>query len=145
MFAYIDGDFMAQAVAMLQQPDGKAKLNEAVKAGQMHPDLSKRGAIRSVFDGRYTFSRYFSPRQHHTPTSLDVLFARNDVELFDLESDPLEQHNLALDRAQHSALLDAMNAKLNALIDREVGEDLGQMLPDSIPGGWVLTDAVNDV
>jgi hypothetical protein len=38
-----------------------------------------------------------------------------------------------------------MNAKLNALIDREVGEDVGQMLPENVPGGWVLTDAVKDV
>ena len=145
MFAYIDGDFMARAVAMMHGPDGKAKLAEAAKAGTMRPDLSKRGAIRSVFDGRYKLSRYFSPRQHHTPTSLDMLFALNDVELFDLESDPLERHNLALDRARHGALLEEMNAKLNALIDREVGEDVGQMLPENVPGGWVLTDAVKDV
>ena len=38
-----------------------------------------------------------------------------------------------------------MNAKLNALIDREVGEDVGQMLPQNVNGGWVLTDAVYDV
>jgi hypothetical protein len=77
-------------------------------------------------------------------TSLEVLFARNDVELFDLEADPLELHNPALGRDQHLALIEAMNAKLNALIDREVGEDVGQMLPDKLPGGWVMTDAVND-
>ena len=41
--------------------------------------------------------------------------------------------------------IEAMNAKLNALIDREVGDDVGQMLPGNVDGGWVVTDAVYDV
>jgi arylsulfatase len=39
----------------------------------------------------------------------------------------------------------AMNQKLNALFDSEVGEDIGQMLPGGVDGGWVATDAVKDV
>jgi arylsulfatase len=145
MFAYIDGDFMANVVATLQQPDGKAKLQEAAKSGAMRPDLSKRGAIRGAFDGRYQFARYFSPKQHNRPASVDELFKLNDVELFDLEKDPLERNNLALDRDKHRDLLEAMNAKLNALVDREVGDDVGQMLPGGVDGSWVTTNAVNDV
>ena len=145
MFAYIDGDFLERVVALLQQPDGKAKLKEAVKAGAMRPDLTKRGAIRSVFDGRYQFTRYFSPKQHNRPASLDALYKLNDVELFDLQTDPLELNNLALDRNKHGDLLEAMNAKLTALIDKEVGEDVGQMLPDGVDGGWVATDATRDL
>ncbi len=145
MFAYVDGDFMDRAVAMLQQPDGRAKLQEAAKAGALRPDMAKRGAIRSVFDGRYAFSRYFSPRQHNTPDSVGTLFALNDVELYDLENDPLERDNLALDRDRNRALLETMNAKLNGLIAREVGEDVGQMLPGGADAGWVATDAVKDV
>jgi arylsulfatase A-like enzyme len=145
MFAYIDGEFLARAVAMMQQPDGKAKVKEAAQAGTMRPDLSKRGAIRGVFDGRYRFARYFSPKQHNRPTSVDALFKLNDVELYDVERDPLERNNLAADLAAHRDLLEAMNAKLNALIDREVGEDVGQMLPGGVSGGWVVTDAVYDV
>jgi len=145
MFAYLDGDFMEKVVALAQQPDGKAKLKESAKSGALRPDLKKRGAIRSVFDGRYQFARYFSPKQHNRPASLDALFRLNDVELFDLTSDPLERTNLALDRDKHRGLLEAMNAKPNALIETEVGEDAGQMLPGGVDGGWVATDAVNDV
>jgi arylsulfatase len=111
----------------------------------MRPDLSKRGAIRSVYDGRYRFARYFSPKQHNRPASVEALFKLNDVELYDVERDPLERNNLAMDRDRHDQLLEAMNAKLNALIDREVGEDVGQMLPGGVNGGWVVTDAVYDI
>ena len=145
MFAYIDGDFMAKAVAMMTQPDGKAKVQAAAKDGSLRPDLGKRGAIRSVFDGRYQFARYFSPRQHNQPTSIESLFELNDVELFDLAQDPNEVANLAVDRARHGELLLAMNDKLNRLIDAEIGEDVGQMLPGGVDGGWVATDAVKDV
>ena len=145
MFAYVDGEFMAKVVATLQQPDGKATLQRAAKSGIMRPDLAKRGAIRGVFDGRYRFARYFSNKQHNAPGSLDALFKLNDVELYDVEKDPLERNNLALDPTRNADVLSAMNAKLNALIEKEVGEDVGQMLPGGVDGGWVLTDAVNDV
>jgi hypothetical protein len=145
MFAYIDGAFMERAVATLQQSDGKAKLKEAAKAGTMRPDLNKRGAIRALFDGRYRFARYFSPRQHNRPTTVEALFKLNDVELYDLEQDPLERNNLAADRVRYAEIIEPMNAKLNALIEKEVGEDVGQMLPGGVDGGWVVTDAVYDV
>ncbi len=145
MFAYIDGDFMAKAVAALQQPDGKAGLKQAAKTGTMRPDLTKRGAIRAVFDGRYRFARYFSPKQHNRPASLEALFKLNDVELYDLERDPMERNNLATDRHKYADVLEAMNARLNALIETEVGEDVGQMLPAGVDGGWVVTDAGYDV
>jgi arylsulfatase A-like enzyme len=140
MFVTIDGDFLTKASQMLKQ-GGPAKLKEA----GLHPDMRKRGAIRSVFDGRYQFTRYFSPKQHNRPTSIEALFELNDVELFDLQNDPHELDNLALDRQKNADLLMAMNAKLNKLIDAEVGEDVGQMLPGGVDGGWVATPAVNDL
>ena len=145
MFAYLDGEFMDRAVALMLQPDGRAKVQAAAKDGTLQPNLFKRGAIRSVFDGRYQFSRYFSPKEHNRPTSLEALFKLNDVELYDLERDPTEMNNLALDRRKSGDLLLAMNEKLNRLIDAEVGEDIGQMLPGGVDGGWVATDAVRDV
>ena len=38
--------------------------------------------------------------------------------------------------------LEAMNAKLNALIDQEVGEDVGQMLPGGVDGGCQAAESV---
>jgi arylsulfatase len=73
------------------------------------------------------------------------LFKLNDVELFDRQADPNEVDNLALEPKKHADLIVAMNAKLNRLIDAEVGEDAGQMLPGGVDGGWVATPAVNDL
>lgn len=105
----------------------------------MAPDMGKRGAMRSVFDGRYVFSRYFSPRQHNRPTTLEALYRLNDVELFDLQADPAEMNNLAWQRGRHTDLVMALNEKLNRLIDEEVGEDRGQMLPGGVEAGWEVT------
>ena len=140
MFATLDGSFLQKARDLLKQ-GGAAKIKEA----GLRPDLTKRGAVRSVFDGRYQFTRYFSPKQHNRPDSIEALFKLNDVELFDLQADPHELKNLALDTKKHADLLAAMNAKLNGLIDTEVGEDAGQMLPGGVDGGWVATPAVNDL
>ncbi len=65
MFATLDGEFLEKARDLLRQPGGPEKL----KQGALRPDLMKRGAIRSVFDGRYQFTRYFSPKQHNRPTA----------------------------------------------------------------------------
>ena len=69
----------------------------------------------------------------------------NDVELFDLQSDPNELNNLAINSKKHGDLLEAMNTKLNARLDTEVGEDVGQMLPRNVDGGWVATNAKQDL
>jgi arylsulfatase len=135
MFAYLDGDFLNKAVDFIQKggkPDG-------LKAAGIVPDFMKRGAVRSIYDGRYVFSRYFSPKQHNRPATLDELFKLNDVELFDSAVDPLEMDNLAMDRKRSGELIQAMNDKLNRLIDAEVGEDRGQMLPGGAEAGWEVT------
>jgi hypothetical protein len=103
------------------------------------PDMRKRGAVRSVYDGRYVYSRYFSPKQHNRPTTLEEIRRFNDVELFDTQVDPLEMQNLAVAGGEQRELVVAMNDKLNRLIDAEVGEDRGQMLPGGIDAGWEVT------
>ena len=109
------------------------------------PDLSKRGAIRTVYDGRYKFSRYFSPMQHHSPKSLEELYAYNDVELFDVVHDPLEINNLAADTKRHKDVVEMMNNKLNQLIESEVGDDAGQMLPRIEGQTWRLDPSFKDM
>ena len=135
MFAYIDGDFLYKAVAHIKKGGNPKQLKEA----GIVPDMTKRGAVRMVYDGRYVFARYFSPKQHNRPTNLEDLYRFNDVELYDVKADPLEMKNLAVDGKRHRELLLAMNDKLNGLIDAEVGEDRGQMLPGGAEAGWEVT------
>jgi len=135
MFAYLDGDYLLKAVEFIQKGGNPKKLQEA----GLVPDMLKRGAVRSVFDGRYVFTRYFSPKQHNRPQTLEDLYRLNDVELYDRQSDPLEMTNLAVDANKHRDLVLAMNEKLDNLIDRQVGEDRGQMLPGGVDAGWEVT------
>ena len=76
------------------------------------------------------------------PRSLEELQANNDLELFDLETDPNEMRNLARDNID---LLVAMNDKLNALIESEVGEDIGQMMPDNSESNWTLDPSITKI
>lgn len=135
MFAYLDGDFLNKAVAEMQ----KGVKGDQLKTIGLVPDMMKRGAVRSVFDGRYAFARYFSPKQHNRPRTLEELTKLNDVELYDQDADPHEMQNLAMDIRKNGELVLAMNEKLNRLIDKEVGEDRGQMLPGGIEGGWEVS------
>jgi hypothetical protein len=63
------------------------------------------------------------------------LVANNDLEVFDLQEDPDETRNLALDGAAKGDLITSLNDKLNARIDEEVGDDNGEFLP-LIAGYW---------
>ncbi len=125
-------DFAAKAAAAGLDPREEAK-----KQG-FRPDLRKRGHVRSAFDGRYRFTRYFSPLDHNSPQTLDQLFKWNDVELYDLDKDPGETVNLALDRKKNEKLLVAMNRKLEAVIKKEIGKDDGRELPDIAGITWGL-------
>jgi arylsulfatase len=135
MFAYLDGDYLLKAVEYIHQGGDPKKLKEA----GFVPDMRKRGAVRSIYDGRYVYSRYFSPKQHNRPTTLEDLYRLNDVELYDLQADPHEMTNLAMTQGAHGELVLAMNERLNRLVDAEVGEDRGQMLPGGIEAGWEVT------
>lgn len=124
----------AEMIRIIAQAKAKGENPKvAIAKARYLPNLRKRGSLRTVFDGRYKFSRYFSPREHNSPKNLDELFSNNDVELFDLEQDPSEMKNLALDRNKNGQLLAAMNDKLEAAILQEIGADDGRELPN-LPG-----------
>lgn len=90
--------------------------------------------FRGMHTGRHKFARYFSPAEHHRPKDWETLVRHNALELYDLRADPQERENLAhapeLVRSQVLELL----AQLDALVEREVGTDLG----DELPGPWFM-------
>ncbi|MBW1790063.1 MAG: sulfatase-like hydrolase/transferase [Deltaproteobacteria bacterium] len=106
-----------------------------------HPDLNKRGFLSMTFNGRYKFARYYAPSQFNTPQTMEELLAWNDLELFDLQNDPEERNNLALDPKKNEELILRMNALLNELVAREVGVNDGQFLPPAVrPNGSVCCE-----
>lgn len=125
MFLYIDSDYTIKTQSYLNKggdPDQLAQMN-------IKPNLKKRGAIRSIFDGRFKYTRYFSPLQHNQPTTLHDILKYNDIELFNLHDDPEEMNNLAVDTNCYKDLILSMNNKMNKIIDEEVGIDDGSFLP----------------
>ncbi len=107
----------------------KTPEEQAAALAKYPPNFLNRTAIRSVWDGRYRFSRYFSPIRFNTPGSLEELFAMNDVEVYDLNNDPDEMNNLAIDSKRNGDLIVALNQETNRRIAEEVGEDNGHFLP----------------
>jgi arylsulfatase A-like enzyme len=108
-------------------------LNAAPYLGQPSPPvtqakLDKRGFLSFVFDGRYKFGRYFAPTAFNTPQTLEEIFKNNDVQLFDLETDPDEVRNLAVEPEKNRAMILQMNSLLNGLIAKEVGVNDGSFL-----------------
>jgi arylsulfatase len=112
-----------------------------LKASGYKPDLKKRGSLRTVFDGRYKFSRYFAPVDRNRPATIDDLYKANDVELFDLQTDPEETSNLAADRDKHKDLIEAMSAKLETAIKAEIGVDDGREMPELPKVTWYIDSA----
>jgi arylsulfatase len=94
--------------------------------------LDKRGFLSFVFDGRYKFARYYAPSAFNTPQTLEEILRNNDVQLFDLKSDPEEMHNLTLEPEKNRALILRMNQLLNDLMAKEVGVNDGRFLPQDI-------------
>lgn len=141
MFAYIDQDFFKSIGQYFAQGGNADKLGDQ----GFKPNLSKRGAIRSIFDGRYKFSRYYSPLEHHVPIDMEQLLSFNDLELYDLQDDPNEMNNLASESKSNRALIEMMNTKLNVLIEQEVGDDVGQMLPTIEGTNWILPTSIKNI
>lgn len=117
----VDADFCAACLGSKNKPE--------IDLTGLKPHLNKRGLLSVACDGRYKFARYYAPDNFNRPTTLDDLFANNDVQLFDLKTDPGETQNLAMDRPRNEALLSRMNDLLNTLMDEEVGVNDGAFLP----------------
>jgi arylsulfatase len=135
MFAYIDAEFLSNIAKFFAEGGNPQEIADQ----GFRPNLKKRGAIRGIYDGQYKFNRYYSPQEHHTPKTIEQLFANNDVEMFDLKNDPFEMNNLAIDHKKYGDLILTMNNKLNLLIEQEVGDDIGQMLPGGADADWRLS------
>ena len=88
-------------------------------------DVDARGMVRGISTDQYKFTRYFSVFDFNTPTTLEELFEHNDVQLFDLKSDPDEMVNLAADPEANAELIMQMNDLLNKTIEQEIGVDDG--------------------
>ena len=128
------GIFQVSAELMAAGKDPKVEL----KKQGYKPDMKKRGSLRTVFDGRYKFSRYFSPIERNRSTTIDELYRWNDVELFDLANDPEEVNNLGANRAANSETIMTMNGKLEAVIKTEIGVDDGREMPDIPNVDWKI-------
>jgi len=75
------------------------------------------------------------------PENLTELYQANDVELFDLQTDPSEMTNLAVEREKNRDLVAAMSTKLEALIKTEIGEDHGREMPEVSKITWTIDRA----
>jgi arylsulfatase A-like enzyme len=133
MFTYLDAQWIGPVVYTLMS--NEPLLEKIAKVVTFQPDWRNRGAIRSIFDGRYRFSRYFSPIGFNRPTTYEDLVARNDLEVYDLQEDPVEARNLARDGKAKAELTMSLNETLNGRIDEEVGADDGSFLP-ILDGYW---------
>jgi len=102
-------------------------------------DMSKRGMARTVIGERYKFARYFAPNNFHMPATYEELISNNDLELYDLHTDPDEMINLAspANREANKDLIMQLNDKLNRLIIDEFDRDDGREF-DNMPqyGGF---------
>ena len=128
MLSYSDPKWAAMTIDTRVFRTKSPREQEAALAGHP-PDFPHRTSIRSIFDGRYRFSRYFSPVAFNTPNTLEELLAKNDLEVYDLRADPDEMTNLALDLEKNGELILALNQVTNERIADEVGVDDGSFLP----------------
>jgi arylsulfatase len=118
--ATVDGDFLLQTMISLFLHKPGPPISQA--------RLDRRGFLSFAFDGRYKFARYYAPTAFNTPRTIEEILKNNDVQLFDLQSDPEEMLNLALEPEKNRDTIMRMNELLNDLIAREIGVNDGQFL-----------------
>ena len=86
MFSYLDAKWFGPLIRVVVSDEPMVEKLE--KLVRLQPNFNNRGAIRSIFDGRYRFSRYFSPTHFNHPATYEALVANNDLEVYDLQEDP---------------------------------------------------------
>jgi arylsulfatase A-like enzyme len=128
LFNYV-GLWTVDALYMTRTARDLGEDRYAPPLSELRPEMTPRGFVSFCFDGRYKFSRYYAPDNFNTPTTFEELVGSNDLELFDLERDPDEMVNLAVDTAANRELIMRQNELLNRLIAREVGDNNGSFLP----------------
>lgn len=128
MLNYADPSWLVSTRKIMRDKNRPVAERRAILDG-MQPNLALRSAIRSVYDGRYRFSRYFAIGRFNTPRTIEELFADNDVELYDLANDRHETRNLALNPRKHGDLIAMLNRSLNEIVAAEVGPDDARSLP----------------
>lgn len=126
---YIDPEFTEAFMAHADKVTPGAVLRESIRQGQLGPSLENRALFRGIHDGRYKFARYFAAADHHTPRDFQTLVSRNDLELYDTQTDPDELNNLAADPQAHRELIERLNQQLHELIVLEIGIDDGREHP----------------
>ncbi len=60
------------------------------------------------------------------------------MELFDLQNDPEEVRNLAIDQRANAKLIMTMSNKLEAVIKAEIGKDDGREMPNIPTVDWTI-------
>jgi arylsulfatase len=120
----IDGDYLNKLMTSLAVRQPQPSVTQV--------KLDKRGFLSFAFDGRYKFARYYAPSAFNTPQTLEEILKNNDTQLFDLQSDPDEMHNLIIEPEKNRATILRMNQLLNDLMAKEVGVNDGRFLPQDI-------------
>jgi len=132
LFNYVGIQTIDPSYMVLAGKDTMATRKGLPPLSEVHPDLNQRGFINFCFDGRYKYARYYAPARFNTPVTFDNIYAKNELELFDLEADPHEMDNLALEGEHNRDLITEKNRLLNDLISEEVGINDGSFLPAAI-------------
>jgi arylsulfatase A-like enzyme len=116
---------LARLMNLETDEEGKRAALKEVGSDLGAPDFGRRTCYRAVVDGQYKLVRWFSPREYDRPATVDELYAQSDVTLHDLVNDPGEMENIGSpSHPKYDAqLVERMLAKLNALIEHELGDD----------------------